>query len=172
MEDELLMARDPDGGSGRCLPVPDEPALQLDYISVVVKDLDRAIRLFGALGYVVKQRALLQGNQNVVMAKKNNEGEQIIVQSPVSRQSELGAFLTARGSGVMHIAFETASLEQTRKVLEGFLAWEPMEEPVLAFAPRVLTSKPDPATGLVFEIPERNPDANVRLFREAGKRSL
>ena len=177
MDDELLMARDPDGGLGQCLTVPGEEApgktdLKLDHIAVVVKDLDRAVRLFGALGDVVKQRALLQGDQHVVMTKKNNEYAQIIVQSPVSRHSGLVTILAAHGSGVLHIGFETASLEQTQKLLEGLLAWDHVQEPVTPFGPRVLTSKPDPATGLVFEIVERNPEAKVRLFREAGKRSL
>ena len=173
LDDELLMARDPDGGLGQCLPVPGEPApgkmdLKLDHIAVVVKDLDRAVRLFGALGYVEERRLFLQGVQNVVMTISG--GASIVVQSPVSRLSELVDFLADHGAGVQHVGFETASLEQTQKLLDGVLTWE--REPDVHPGLRVLTSKPDSATGLVFEIVERSPEEKVRLFREAGKRRL
>jgi len=125
MDDELLMAQDPDGGLGRCVPGPGMPdpaaALILDHMSVVVRDLERAVHLF-------------------------------------------------KGAGVQHIAFETESLEQVEKLLDGLVVWE--REPFVQPGLRVLTSKPDPVTGLVFEILERSPEEKVRLFREAEKRSL
>ena len=173
MDDELLMARDPDGGMGCCLPEPGEEqgakaGLKLDHVAVVVKDLERAVRLFSALGYVEQRRLYLQGVQNVVMT--NSSGASMVVQTPVSRLSELVDYLADHGAGVQHVGFETACLEQTQKLLDGLLAWE--REPDVHPGLRVLTSKPDPATGLVFEIVERSPEEKVRLFREAGTKRL
>ena len=65
MDDELLRAQDPDGGMGICLPLPDMPdpgepaALKLHHMAVVVKDVERAVRLFKALGYVEEQTRVL-----------------------------------------------------------------------------------------------------------------
>jgi hypothetical protein len=104
----------------------------------------------------------------VVMA--NDSGVTVVLQSPISRYSELRDYLTAHGAGVQHIAFETESLEKVQKLLEGLVVWagEPFVQPGL----RVLTSKPDTVTGLVFEVLERRPEDRVRPFPETAVKAL
>ena len=137
-------------------------------MAVVVKDLDRALRLFKALGYEEGTTSLISGVKSVVMTRDG--GLMVVLQSPISRYSELTEYLASHGAGVQHIGFETESLEEVQKLLEDLVVWE--REPVAHPGLRVLTSKPDPVTGLVLEILERDPEEKVRQLSDAGTRRL
>ncbi len=105
------------------------------------------VHLFELLGYEAKEQRRMAGNLSVMM--KNGESS-VALFVPVSRHSDLQAFVKARGAGMQHIAFETASLELAVELLRGVLEWE--QEPFDFPEVRMLWSKPDPFTGLVIEL--------------------
>lgn len=93
--------------------------LGLDHIGVVVKDLQKATRVFDNLSLVVGERETIE-HLKVAVAFFQVNGNRIELISPLTEDHELTQYLKEHGEGLHHIAFKvrdmTESVENLKKL--------------------------------------------------------
>jgi methylmalonyl-CoA/ethylmalonyl-CoA epimerase len=93
--------------------------LGLDHIGVVVKDLQKATRVFDNLSLVVGERETIE-HLKVAVAFFQVNGNRIELISPLTEHHELTQHMKQYGEGLHHIAFKvkdmTESVENLKKL--------------------------------------------------------
>ncbi len=138
--------------------------MRLDHIAYRVKDRQEAADFFSAtLGYR-KSPEIPEGFdiqfEDMTFAKclvlePPKIGEPEIFVSDGSENSVVWCWVEKHGSGIHHLAYEVDSVAETMRIWEGqgiqFTTSEPLECPGLVQAFTV----PNPLTGIIYEIIER-----------------
>ena len=124
--------------------------MTFDHLAFAVTELEKALRLFQALGYrqIGEQRVA-----GTVYARLQNGESQIGVMKGASRLSEVALHVAAHGPGPHHLAFQVADLETAIEKLRSLFDLEGQtaeDEHVRQWA-----SRREPVTGLIFELIER-----------------
>jgi len=86
----------------------------IDHIGIVVKDLEKAVRLHESLGLSVSGRERLEHLQVEVAFIKIN-GVRIELISPLAKGHELMHHIRKHGEGLHHIAFKVKDINETLK---------------------------------------------------------
>ena len=85
-------------------------ALSVHHIGIAVVDLDASIEQYGALfGATVEQREAVE-EQGVEAASLRVGSSRVELLRPLGPETPVGRFLTKRGPGLHHVAFEVADL--------------------------------------------------------------
>ena len=85
-------------------------ALSVHHIGIAVVDLDASIEQYGALfGATVEQRETVE-EQGVEAASLRVGSSRVELLRPLGPGTPVGRFLTKRGPGLHHVAFEVADL--------------------------------------------------------------
>lgn len=85
-------------------------ALSVHHIGIAVVDLDASIEQYGALfGATVEQRETVE-EQGVEAASLRVGSSRVELLRPLGPETPVGRFLTKRGPGLHHVAFEVADL--------------------------------------------------------------
>ena len=85
-------------------------ALSVHHIGIAVVDLDESIERYGALfGATVEQRETVE-EQGVEAASLRVGSSRVELLRPLGPETPVGRFLTKRGPGLHHVAFEVADL--------------------------------------------------------------
>ena len=85
-------------------------ALSVHHIGIAVVDLDESIEQYGALfGATVEQRETVE-EQGVEAASLRVGSSRVELLRPLGPETPVGRFLTKRGPGLHHVAFEVADL--------------------------------------------------------------
>ena len=90
---------------------------RVDHIGVAVEDLDAAIALHeGAYGMAVAHREVVeeQGVEAVLLDVGENHVELLC---PLDGESPVGRFLSKRGPGLHHVAYQVADVQATLDTL-------------------------------------------------------
>lgn len=129
--------------------------MRIDHIGIAVKDLGQAIRVYEKLlnRPCLKQEVI--DSQRVKAAFFETGESKIELLSPTADDSVISKFLSKRGEGVHHIAFETDNIEEEMKRLqqEGFTLLS--DKPVTgANGKRVIFLHPKQVTGVLVELCE------------------
>lgn len=93
--------------------------LKLDHVAIVVRDLEKALRLYkDGLGLVLEHtEELAERGVRVAFLRTGETRVELI--EPVREDSEVSAFLEKRGEGLHHIAFRVCELNNViRRSLE------------------------------------------------------
>jgi methylmalonyl-CoA epimerase len=92
---------------------------RIDHVAVAVEDLDAALALYSEhLGFelVHRERVEEQGVDAVLLDVGENHIELL---SPLSPETPVGKFLAKKGSGLHHVAYQTADIDAELERLRG-----------------------------------------------------
>lgn len=84
--------------------------IKLDHIGIAVKNLDEALDVYRKLGLAEEHREEVL-EQKVKTASLTMGQSNLELLEPTQADSPVGKFLTARGPGVHHLAFEVENIE-------------------------------------------------------------
>jgi len=163
----------------------DTPAAQLadlilgiDHVAIAVEDLDASIAWYAsALGFSLAERSAVSGDHTGMLYAVLKAGETtVVLVQGTSPESQVSKFLTAFGSGMHHIAYAVANLDEaiTRVTKAEGIA----DTPVISDdGIRQAFLQRDPTTGVRIELIERHgasfSEQNVEhLFRALDAKGL
>lgn len=82
--------------------------MKIDHVGIIVRDLDKTIRLYkGLLG----QPMILEENQGWISAIIKTESGKLELMQPTSEDSPVGKALARRGEGIHHLAIEVDDVQ-------------------------------------------------------------
>ena len=91
---------------------------RIDHIGVAVADLDESLELYTSvygLALVHRETVTEQGVEAVLLDVGENHVELL---SPLGDDTPVGKFLAKRGPGLHHVAYQTADIEATLRMLQ------------------------------------------------------
>lgn len=152
--------------------------LDIDHLAIAVEDIDEAVRWYStALGFSQMKRGVTSGDHSAMLYAVMNAGRAtVVLVQGTSPESQVSRFLTHFGTGVSHIAFAVADLDEAihRVTKTG----GQIDSPVITDKGiRQIFLTRDPATGVRVELVERQggslTDQNIeRLFRALEEKEL
>lgn len=86
-------------------------SLKIHHIGYAVKNIDKAIELFGNLGYIVHEKTIDE-KRKVIIAFAESSGYSIELIAPLSDGSPVDSILKKNGSTPYHICYETADVKK------------------------------------------------------------
>src|SRR5450759_214494 len=152
--------------------------LEIDHIAIAVENLDEAIRWYStALGFLLVERRATKGEHSSMVSAVMETGRTMVVLlQGTCPNPQISRFLAKFGSGVHHIAFAVADLDEA--ILRATEAGNLADTPIIGNEGiRQIFLQRDPVTGVRVELIERRggsfTDQNVEhLFRALEEKDL
>jgi methylmalonyl-CoA/ethylmalonyl-CoA epimerase len=82
--------------------------LKIDHVGIIVRDLDKAIKLYKEL---LNMPMILEENQGWISAIIKTESGKLELMQPTSEDSPVGKALAKRGEGIHHLAIEVDDVQ-------------------------------------------------------------
>ena len=91
--------------------------MKFDHVGVAVKSVDQMLAIYGKIGdFQVKRTEVPNQKAKVALLKAGETSVEFL--EPTSEDSTLAKFISERGEGLHHIAFEVDDIEKTTEVLK------------------------------------------------------
>jgi methylmalonyl-CoA epimerase len=125
----------------------------IHHLGVAVTDLEQALETYEQLfGASVEHRATMD-DQGVRAASVRIGGDRVELLEPLSEETPVGRFLTKRGPGMHHVAYEVSDLQAALAELAGAGAELIDERPRAGlFGLQVAFIHPDSVHGVLSEV--------------------
>jgi methylmalonyl-CoA/ethylmalonyl-CoA epimerase len=91
--------------------------MKFDHVGVAVKSVDQMLAIYGKIGdFQVKRTEVPNQKAKVALLKAGETSVEFL--EPTSADSTLAKFISERGEGLHHIAFEVDDIEKATEVLK------------------------------------------------------
>lgn len=155
-----------------------DQVLGIDHVAIAVEDIDASIAWYAsALGFSLMERSAVCGDHSGMLYAVLKAGETtVVLVQGTSPESQVSKFLTAFGSGMHHIAYAVANLDDA--IASATRAGGIADTPVISDEGiRQAFLQRDPTTGIRIELIERHgasfSEQNVEhLFRALEEKDL